>query len=234
MSKLFEALQKLERDSGKPLEGVLAEAHQILQNASSSQSSVPGLNGLDGSELSRIPVGEIDSLDGEPPAPELRYGLDQIAVQPVTVSPESRLVYYLDPDGPGADRFRLLRMRLLPAWESGKLKTIIVTSAHAQEGKSTIALNLATALAERGQKRVLVIETDFYHPTLSERLGIPSGPGLAECLESSQNPFSLMRRLDPLNWYLLPSGQPTGNPTELLHTKALSAVFDAVSAAFER
>ena len=64
-------------------------------------------------------------------------------------------------------------MRLWPLWESGKLKTLLVTSPQPQDGKSTVVLNLATALAEQGQRKVLVLEGDLSRPTLSKHLGLP-------------------------------------------------------------
>ena len=124
-------------------------------------------------------------------------------------------------------------MRLRPAWETGRLKTILITSAQAKEGKSTVVLNLATALAERGERRVLVVESDLYHPTLSARLGLPNRAGLAESLENGQSPLSLLRRIEPLGWYLLPAGQAGGNPTELLQSPRVGTIFQMLRPLFD-
>jgi capsular exopolysaccharide synthesis family protein len=233
MSKIFEALQRLERESGKALPAALAEPQEVLQDVAP--------------ESHPVRLVESDSRDIEEPAETpsvtvprarankfaLAAGLDQVPVENVTITPASRIVYYTDPNSPGADRFRLLRMRLWPLWESGNLKTILVTSAQAQDGKSTVALNLATALAEHGQRRVLVIEGDLYHPSLGQRLGLPNRAGLAECLEDGRNPLSLLRRIEPLSWYLLQAGQPQGNPTELLQSVILSKVFETLRPSFD-
>jgi capsular exopolysaccharide synthesis family protein len=158
---------------------------------------------------------------------------DQIAVEEVQLSAGSRIVMYSDPLSAGADRFRFLRMCLRELWNAGKLKSLLITSPFPQEGKSTIALNLATALAEGGKRTVLLIEADLHRPTLSEQLGIEERAGLADCLEGRLNPLSALRRLEPLGWYLLPSGEPRTNPTELLQTDALAGVMERLSPHFD-
>jgi len=159
--------------------------------------------------------------------------LDHISVEEVQVNPGSRIVVHTDPRSAGADRFRFLRMCLRELWNSGKLKTLHITSPFPQEGKSTIALNLATALAEGGKRTVLLIEADLHRPTLTEQLGLDRRAGLADCLESSLNPVSVLRRLEPLGWYLLPAGEPRSNPTELLQTEAFGGVLQKLSPHFD-
>lgn len=159
--------------------------------------------------------------------------LDQISVEEVQVHPGSRLVMHTDPRSAGADRFRFLRMCLRELWNAGKLKTLQITSPLPQDGKSTIALNLATALAEGGKRNVLLIEADLHRPTLSEQLGIEKRVGLADCLDNSLNPVSALRRLEPLCWYLLPAGEPRSNPTEMLQTEAFAKVLQRLSPHFD-
>ncbi len=159
--------------------------------------------------------------------------LDQISVEEVQVHPGSRIVMHTDPRSAGADRFRFLRMCLRDLWNAGKLKTIQITSPLPQDGKSTIALNLATALAEGGKRTVLLIEADLHRPTLTEQLGIEKRAGLADCLEGRLNPVSTLRRLEPLGWYLLPAGEPRSDPTELLQTEAFAHVLEALSPHFD-
>src|SRR5579863_2826781 len=123
--------------------------------------------------------------------------LGEISTEEVQVQPSSRIIMHTDPRSAGADRFRFLRMCLRELWNAGKLKCLQITSPLPQDGKSTIAMNLATALAEGGKRTVLVIEADLHRPTLSEQLGIEKRVGLAECLEGNINPMSVLRRLEP-------------------------------------
>ena len=109
----------------------------------------------------------------------------------------------------------------------------MITSPLPQDGKSTVALNLATALAEGGKRTVLLIEADLYHPTLTERLGLEVGLGLADCLEGPLHPVLALRRLEPLSWYLLSAGEPRSNPTDLFQTEALARVIQKLSTHFD-
>lgn len=240
MSKVYEAIQRLESDSGEPLPGVSVEAKDALQKAVELAATHASSESVDGISDSR------EALVAEDPTPvggqrskaataadAGRFRIDQIAPEYVNLSLESRLFYHSQPDSPGADRFRLLRMRLTPLWEASKLKTLFITSSHAQDGKSTVVLNLATALAEQGKRSVLVVEGDLCHPSLSSKLGIAERSGLAECLESGADPIRLIRRLDPLGWYLLPAGRTKENSTELLQVPRLGEIFEQLKSLFD-
>jgi capsular exopolysaccharide synthesis family protein len=159
--------------------------------------------------------------------------LRRLPAEDVRMLPESRIVMLTNPQSPGANRFRLLRMRLRELKDAVNLRTLLITSPLPQDGKSTIVLNLATALAEQGKRTVLVLEGDLYHPTLTQSLGLQIRPGLAECLEDGLDPMLALRRLEPLGWYLLPAGTARGNPTELLQSESLSSVMQKLSPHFD-
>lgn len=160
--------------------------------------------------------------------------LPEFAVEEAHLSAENRLVYYDDPRSPAADRFRLLRMRLKEHWTAGKLKKLLITSPLSHDGKSTAILNLATALAERGKRTVLVVEADLHHSSLAGRLRLKPWAGLTDCLaDDATSPFSAIRRIEPLGWYLLPAGEPRRNPTELLQTPAFGQIMQTLSPCFD-
>jgi Mrp family chromosome partitioning ATPase len=76
---------------------------------------------------------------------------------------DPRLVLLMEPDSPRAASYRLLRDRLL----ANKMPRIIaVSSSAAHEGKTTCAINLALALCEKPSTRVLLMEGNFYEPSL--------------------------------------------------------------------
>lgn len=159
--------------------------------------------------------------------------LREIPSEQVRIRPDMRIALLSDPKGPGADRFRYLRMRLREVKEAVNLRKLMITSPLPKDGKSTVVLNLATALAEEGKRSVLLIEADLYHPTLVQRLGLQARPGLGECLEKGIDPMSALRRLQPLGWYLLPAGELEGNPTELLQSEAFSKMLQRLSPQFD-
>jgi capsular exopolysaccharide synthesis family protein len=177
-----------------------------------------------------IPENILSFADAAAPAPFRT----EFPVEEAQLSPSNRLVYYVDPRSPAADRYRLLRMRLKAHASNGKLKKILVTSPLPHDGKSTLVLNLATALAERGKRKVLVVEADLHHACLAENLSLRPWIGLSGCLaEEGTPPLSAIRRIEPLGWYLLPAGGPRRNPTELLQTPAFGHVMQVLSPHFD-
>jgi capsular exopolysaccharide synthesis family protein len=159
--------------------------------------------------------------------------LAKLPCDEANLTPESRISYLSDPSGVSADRFRYLRMRLRELKDLTRLKSIIVTSPLPQDGKTTVVLSLATALAEGGRRSVLVIEADLHHPTAGLRLGLSPRKGLAECLESGIDPLSMIRRIDPLSWYLMQAGTSKENCTELLQSDVLPALMRRMSNYFD-
>lgn len=79
--------------------------------------------------------------------------LDSLRVEHAALPPGSRLPFATDPQGVSADRFRFLRMRLRELRELAKLRSVVITSPSPGDGKSTLAICLATGLAEGGNNR---------------------------------------------------------------------------------
>ena len=81
------------------------------------------------------------------------------------------------------EAFRALRVGIELSTRGEPLKRILVTSAFADEGKSTVVANLGFALNEAG-RQVVLADTDFLRPTLHRTMKIKSSKGLVETLES--------------------------------------------------
>lgn len=81
------------------------------------------------------------------------------------------------------EAFRALRVGIELSTRGEPLKRLLVTSAFADEGKSTVVANLGFALNEAG-RRVVLADTDFLRPTLHRTMKIKSSRGLVETLES--------------------------------------------------
>ena len=81
------------------------------------------------------------------------------------------------------EAFRALRVAIELSTRGEPLKRLLVTSAFAGEGKSTVVANLGYALNEAGH-RVVLADTDFLRPTLHRAMKIKSSKGLVETLES--------------------------------------------------
>ena len=160
-------------------------------------------------------------------------GLHHVPVEKAQLNAGSRVALLTDSRSAGADRLRSLKMRLLELRQLAKLRSIVITSPMPKDGKSTIAMSLATSLSEQGQRTVLLIEADLHQPALAKSLGLRPRPGLAECLEDGVDPLSQLRKVEPLGWYSLQAGSPRGNPTELIQSDALKAVMERLMPYFD-
>jgi len=97
-----------------------------------------------------------------PAAPPPEIGLTQHHLP--DERPDGRLTLMLDPDSERAAAFRVLRHHLL---EVGRPQVVVVSSPRPGDGKTTVALNLALALAECGRAKVLLVEAHVRRPQLA-------------------------------------------------------------------
>jgi capsular exopolysaccharide synthesis family protein len=163
----------------------------------------------------------------------LSAGIDEIPIRRIPPASLERVACLTAPTGLAADRFRYLCMKLRKIWQAGMLKSILVTSPLPLDGKSTVALNLATALAEKGRRRVLLIDADLHRGTVSTNLGFHSHPGFTDSLEDSSDPLHNIRRLEPLSCYFLPAGRPIEDPGEQLHSDVVAILITRLSQLFD-
>jgi len=154
-------------------------------------------------------------------------GGDELARVPkihANIQAESRLVVFSDPYSMEADKFRTLRVYLRSLAKTSGIQTLMITSARMGEGKSVTSLNLAASLAERGESRVILVETDLRSPTVAKRLGLESWPGLSQCLLDGLDPLSCIRYVTELGLYVLIAGETCSHPLQLLNSDRFSAV----------
>jgi len=151
----------------------------------------------------------------------------------VALAPQNRLVCLTDDESLAAEAFRLLGVRLQHLRRDRPLKKLLITSTVPQEGKSMVAANLACALAQRTQQRVLLLEGDLRRPSLCEKFGLGRNPGLSECLQGVRPLTKCIYHLESPGLWILPAGIAESNALELLQSVRLSALMDHVAAWFE-
>jgi len=101
------------------------------------------------------------------------------------------------------------------------LSSLMVTSALAGEGKTTLSIGLALSAA-RSHQRVLLIDTDLRHPSVHEQLGLPNARGLSSLL-SGQSRFSpVPLSLAGATINVLPAGPIPDDPVKLLSSRLLT------------
>jgi capsular exopolysaccharide synthesis family protein len=116
------------------------------------------------------------------------------------------------------EAIKTIRTNVLFSSAEEGLRTLVVTSATPGEGKSIIASNLAMALAQAGQ-RVLLIDADMRRPRVHEIFDIEQEPGLSNVLTGNAKTADAMRRSRVNGLWLLSSGYIPPNPAELLGSK---------------
>jgi capsular exopolysaccharide synthesis family protein len=140
----------------------------------------------------------------------------------------------MDPTGPVAEAMRIIATSVYFGTNRGQYKSLLVTSAAAGEGKSTIATNLAITLADSG-KRVLLIDADMHRPMqhLSLRVSPEPSPSAKEGqippLEQLLVRSTQIRGLD-----LLPGGALLGAAIDVLGDKAFEYLLERLGKKYDR
>jgi succinoglycan biosynthesis transport protein ExoP len=134
------------------------------------------------------------------------------------------LVTQSRPQSQMAESYRALRTSLLLSSLGAPPKTILVTSALPQEGKSTTSINTAIVLAQKGT-RVLLVDADLRRPSIHKTLGMGPRTGLSNVLTGSATLQQAVVRSSILpSLFILPAGTPPPNPAELLASSNMKDV----------
>lgn len=131
-----------------------------------------------------------------------------------------------------AEAFRRLRANLAFADVDKPRRVLLVTSASPSEGKTTISLNLATALSESG-RRVLLVEGDLRRPTLASRLGLSRAPGVSEVVRGDLTVEEASHQLHGGLLSVLTAGSRVPNPSELVGSHSMGRLLQELSSGYE-
>lgn len=107
-----------------------------------------------------------------------------------------RLPTVTDPSGALAEAYRILRMNVEFASESHNVRSLLMTSAVAGEGKSTTAANLAVTLARAG-RNVVLVDADFLRPSQADYFETAARPGLLQVLTREVELSDALTRIGP-------------------------------------
>ena len=132
-----------------------------------------------------------------------------------------------------AESFRNLRSSLLyRGVDDSRLKTIVVTSAVPNEGKSTVTANLARTMAFSGT-RVLLIDGDLRAGSIHRLFDVPASPGLTDLIRAKNDVDHYIVPTDVPNLFLLPCGSECSDSGELLLSKSFDQVLATVKNKYE-
>lgn len=141
-----------------------------------------------------------------------------------TTLPGSQLVTLSQPRSPASEAYRTLRTNLQFVSLDRPLKTLLMTSAGPEEGKSTVLANLAVAIAQ-GEKRVVLVDCDLRRPSLHSLFGVDASVGLTTMMvdeKAMASPPLQDTAVDGLK--LLASGPLPPSPSDLLGSQRMDQV----------
>ncbi|HOA72140.1 MAG TPA: polysaccharide biosynthesis tyrosine autokinase [Phycisphaerae bacterium] len=129
-----------------------------------------------------------------------------------------------------AEAFRAIRTNLLLSSPAERQRTVLVASARPEEGRTTVAINLALSIAQNG-RRVLLVDANFHRPAVQQFFPNAKGTGLSNILIGQARLADAAVTTDLPNLDVLTSGPIPPNPTELLAGPYLSRM---ITEALER
>ena len=211
MSKFLKALEQAQRD--RMLDGRKEGPIAPGISASRSGSTAPRTSAPTAFRRPQ-PVGPV----------ELAGGVDD------------HLVSLVNPAGFEAEQYRALRYMIEQRHRADHLAIIAVSSAGAGDGKTLTALNLAGALAQAAEARVLLVEADLRHPSVAQLLGLRAGrqAGLVDAiLDESLTLAEVAVRQPPFNLSVVLAGQTPPSPYEVLKSPRVAELLEEARGAYD-
>lgn len=151
-----------------------------------------------------------------------------------TKNSDAQLVVVNEPRAPAAEAFRALRTNIQFASVDRPLRVLLVTSAGPSEGKSTIAANLAAALAQAG-KRVALVDADLRRPSQHRIFKQSNQSGLTHALIQDKGELNgTLRPTTVEDLRIIVSGDLPPNPAELLGSNRVGHVLDELQKQVDR
>jgi capsular exopolysaccharide synthesis family protein len=199
MSKFFKALEQADRDRTR-------EPQSAPERVASVQPSSPEPESAQVEQTN--PAGlAADSADGV----------------------DDHLVSLVAPATFEAEQYRALRHTIEQLQRSRDLRVVAVSSPGVGDGKSITAINLAGALAQAHDARVLIVDADLRRPAVGALLALGSldGPGLVELiLDPGLNLNRVARPRPPFNLSVVRSGHIPASPYEVLKSPRVGEFFE--------
>lgn len=146
---------------------------------------------------------------------------------------DGRLVAYVDKASYIAEQYKVLRTNLYSLSFAKPVKTLILTSAQPKEGKSITSCNLAVTLSLDTEKKVVLVDADLRRPSVHELFGIPKKPGFCDVLNGDVDIETLTQKPLIGNLYIIPSGTPNANPSEMLSLVKKKGIIDLLKSKFD-
>ena len=151
-----------------------------------------------------------------------------------------QLVVLSHSSSPLAERYRrvLSKLELIATRDDKPPQQIMITSSVPREGKTTTAINLALAMAEAKDRKILLVDGDLRAPSVGSFIKPLPQYGLSEVLSGTvplaHALIEVKTRSKGAKLTVLSAGSPVKNPVELLHSQYATKVFEELRGQFDR
>ena len=173
------------------------------------------------SDLGLPVIGHIPTIPGS----ERKSAKKEETEPSPTISPALRVYHH--PRGRIAEAYRAVRTALYFSTRGSGHKVVQVTSPNPGDGKTTLAANLAVAIANSG-KRTLLIDCDFRRPRVHKVFGLGDGTGMSDVMSGSVELIDAIIETTIEGLSILPCGRRPANPAELLTSNKFQELLDVL------
>jgi capsular exopolysaccharide synthesis family protein len=146
-------------------------------------------------------------------------------IQNLKTPSERGQMLFKDPMSDVSEAYRTIRTAVYFGQPNGVAKTLLVTSPAPGDGKSTLASNLAIAMAQAGN-RILVLDCDFRKPTQHRIFELNRKVGLSNALAGEMPLAEVIVETEIAGLHVLPCGPIPANPSEILNSQTFADLLD--------
>ncbi len=138
-----------------------------------------------------------------------------------------------EPRSPVAEAYRSLRSNVQFAGVDRPIRSILITSPSPEEGKTTVAANLAVVMMQDGMKVVLV-DADMRRPQVHKAMGMTNEVGLTDYfVQSDPDLNKIIQRWEDEELFVVTAGKIPPNPSELLGSRRMSNFMDMLRGQYD-
>ncbi|MFP4598967.1 MAG: GumC family protein [Persicimonas sp.] len=140
---------------------------------------------------------------------------------------------YTAPKSSFAEGIKTLRTNLMFMAPDNPPKLLLVTSPGPSEGKTLSSVNMAIAMAQSGQK-TLIIDSDMRRPRIHKALGVENDGGLSTIITGQAGLDDVLKQTEIENLDVLTCGAIPPNPSELLHAGRFRELVEELREKYDR
>ena len=139
----------------------------------------------------------------------------------LSISPSANVVALSSPESCHTQHFRMLGAKLCQMRTGCQLKTVLMTSPAAAEGKTLTVVNLALVMARENNHKVLLIDANLRNSSLHCVLGVGREKGLSELVKEGLRGNEIIYSTNVSNFHVVKAGKVHENPTEIINTQRM-------------